>query len=70
MSEVEKLKPAGERMRRVIMWISETVKENPRRSRKNILREAEIKFDLSPLECEFLDSRLSEGNLTMEETGP
>ena len=60
MSDVEKLKPAGEKMRRVILWISETVRTYPQKNRLDILREAEIKFDLSPLECEFIESKLNE----------
>jgi len=60
MSEVEKIQPPGEKMRRVILWISETVKSNPEKSRSAILKEAEIRFDLSPKECEFLDTKLNE----------
>ena len=60
MSDGEKLKPAGEKMRRVILWISETVRTYPQKNRLDILREAEIKFDLSPLECEFIESKLNE----------
>lgn len=60
MSEVEKIKPAGEKMRRVVLWISETVQANPQKKRLDILREAEIQFDLSPRECEFIESKLNE----------
>jgi hypothetical protein len=60
MSEVEKLQPAGDKMRRVVMWISETVQTNPQKNRLDILREAEIKFDLSPRECEFIETKLNE----------
>jgi hypothetical protein len=60
MSEVEKLQPTGEKMRRVVQWISETVQTFPQKNRLAILREAEIKFDLSPRECEFVESKLNE----------
>jgi len=60
MSEVEKIQPTGEKMRRVVLWISETVQANPQKNRLDILREAEIKFDLSPRECEFVESKLNE----------
>jgi len=60
MSDVEKLQPAGEKMRRVVLWISETVQTSPQKNRLAILREAEIKFDLSPRECEFIESKLNE----------
>ena len=61
MSEVEKLQPTGDKMRRVVLWISETVQANPQKNRLDILREAEIKFDLSPRECEFVETKLNEG---------
>jgi hypothetical protein len=60
MSEVEKIKPPGEKMRRVVLWISETVQANPQKNRLDILREAEIQFDLSPRECEFIETKLNE----------
>ena len=60
MSEVEKIQPTGDKMRRVVLWISETVQANPQKNRLDILREAEIKFDLSPRECEFVESKLNE----------
>ena len=60
MSEVEKLQPTGEKMRRVVRWISETVQTYPQKNRLAILREAEIKFDLSPRECEFIEAKLNE----------
>lgn len=63
MSDVEKLQPSGDRMRRVIVWISEMVKENPHKSRTAILKEAEIRFDLSPRECEFLNTKLASNDL-------
>ena len=66
MSEVEKLQPTGEKMRRVVRWISETVQTYPQKNRLAILREAEIKFDLSPRECEFIESKLNE---SMNESG-
>jgi len=60
MSEVETIQPTGEKMRRVVLWISETVQANPQKNRLAILREAEIRFDLSPRECEFVESKLNE----------
>ncbi len=53
----EQLKPKGEKLRMAIRWISETYKENSGKGRKKILREAEIRFDLSPRECEFLNEK-------------
>ncbi len=53
----EDLKPKGEKLRMAIKWISETCKENPERRRKEIIQEAEMRFDLSPRECEFLNEK-------------
>jgi hypothetical protein len=53
----EQLKPKGEKLRMAIKWISETCKENPEKERKKVIREAEMKFDLSPRECEFLNEK-------------
>jgi hypothetical protein len=50
----EQLLPHGESIRKAVKWISEVTKENPEKSRKEIILEAELKFDLSPKECEFL----------------
>ena len=53
----EDLLPEGDKLRKAVKWLSETVKEHPGRSRKEIILEAEVKFDLSPKECEFLQKR-------------
>ena len=55
----EELLPEGEKLRKAVKWFSEMIKEHPERSRKDILMEAEIKFDLSPKECEFLNKKFS-----------
>ncbi|MEA2084531.1 MAG: hypothetical protein U9O82_09890 [Thermodesulfobacteriota bacterium] len=47
-------------MRKTIRWISETVQAHPEKSRQDIIREAEIRFDLSPTECSFLDQNFSD----------
>jgi hypothetical protein len=41
-------------MRKTITWISEMVQSHPEKSRHQIISEAEIRFDLSPKECDFL----------------
>ncbi len=53
----EELLPEGEKLRKAVRWFSEMIKEHPEKSRKEILSEAEIKFDLSPKECEFLNKK-------------
>jgi len=47
--------PLGkEKVRKALCWMSETLLENPEKKRAEVIREAEIRFDLSPAECEFL----------------
>lgn len=58
MSAAESIKPGGEKIRQAIRWISDNIKAHPEKTRRKILHEAEIRFDLSPLECEFINSKL------------
>jgi len=53
----EDLKPKGEKLRNAVRWISEVIKEDPQKDRKVVICEAEIRFDLSPKECEFLNRK-------------
>ena len=60
MTSAADTQPSGEKMRKTIRWISEIVQANPEKSRQDILKEAEIRFDLSPKECSFLDQNFSD----------
>jgi hypothetical protein len=53
----EELLPEGDRLRKAVKWLSEMVKEHPEKSRKEIILDAEVRFDLSPKECEFLQKK-------------
>ena len=53
----ETIRPHGEAIRRAVKWISEVIKENPDQDRREIIHEAELRFDLSPSECEFLNEK-------------
>ncbi len=61
MPETEAVTPEGERIRKAVRWICETIAEHPERERIAIVREAEIRFDLTPRECAFVHARLAEG---------
>ena len=50
----EDLLPRGEGLRRAIRWLSAQLRENPSVSRTKLVEEAGLRFDLSPLEVEFL----------------
>ncbi len=55
MSETDAIQPAGEKVRKALRWVSETSQSNPEKTRPQLIKEAEIRFDLSPKECCFLD---------------
>jgi len=46
--------PAGEDIRRAVKWISENLETNPDQSRMKLIEQAVFKFDLSPVDSEFL----------------
>ncbi len=48
------LLPEGEELRRAVKWVSRNLKEHPDRSAMTFVQEAIFKFDLSPLDAEFL----------------
>ena len=58
MSSVDEILPAGDKMKKTLCWISEMLKSHPEKNRGQIISEAEIRFDLSPKECDFVDRKL------------
>lgn len=48
------IQPEGEDLRRAVKWVSEERKYSPGKELKAIIREACMKFDLSPLDEDFL----------------
>ncbi len=62
------MQPSGDKMRKVLCWVSETLEAHPEKKRIDVFKEAEVRFDLTPRECEFLDSHFASEDLT-EESG-
>jgi len=58
MSSVDEILPSADRMKKALCWISETLRAHPEKNRQQIISEAEIRFDLSPKECDFIDRKL------------
>ncbi len=58
MADTECVTPHGERLRKAVVWVSEVLREKPERDRREVIREAEVRFDLTPKECRFLDQEL------------
>ncbi|MFA7382427.1 MAG: hypothetical protein WC001_03175 [Desulfurivibrionaceae bacterium] len=53
--------PAGsDKVKKALRWLSEELLNNPQKKRDTVLKEAEIRFDLSPAECEFLSKNFGE----------
>lgn len=48
------IQPEGEQIRKAVQWISEEKQDSPEKSRVKLIEEAGIKFNLSPLEVEYL----------------
>lgn len=46
--------PEGEEVRKAIKWISMCLEEKPDQSIAKLVEQAGFKFDLSPMESEFL----------------
>lgn len=48
------LQPEGEALRRAVRWISDQRRDNPQARLAKLIDEAAQRFDLSPLESEYL----------------
>lgn len=59
MGETDTTQPQGDKIRKAVRWISDTLREHPEKSRAMVVKEAEIRFDLTPRECAFLDQETS-----------
>ena len=54
-----KLPTGSDKVKKALRWMSEELLNSPQKKRATVLREAEIRFDLSPAECEFLTKNFS-----------
>jgi hypothetical protein len=52
------IQPEGEDLRKAVKWISEERKYNPDAIPSKLIEEACLKFDLSPMDAEYLASFL------------
>jgi hypothetical protein len=69
MASTDELQPQGEKMRRTVRWICETLRLYPEKERQAVISEAQVRFDLSPLEAAFISDKLGKW-LPEEECGP
>ncbi len=49
-----------EKLKKVIVWVSTKREEDPSLTLKEAFRKAEITFDLSPKECDFIERNFTE----------
>jgi hypothetical protein len=54
------IQPKGEDLRKAVKWISEERKYNPEKKLKALIEEACLKFNLSPMNADFLLRKLLE----------
>ena len=56
------IQPGGDKIRNAVKWIGQERKADPRKSTKALIEEAGMKYNLSPVEMEFLTRQLSESS--------
>ena len=54
------VEPAGEELRKAVKWISEARQDEPDKKLSKLIEEACMKFDLSPIDEDFLLRHLLE----------
>ena len=60
MTGDRRLPTGSDKVKKAIRWMSEELLNNPLKKRDAAIREAELRFDLSPAECEFLSKNFGE----------
>ncbi len=54
------IQPQGEDVRKAVKWVLEEASFHPEKAVGDLVRDACLKFDLSPIEAEFLTKTLLE----------
>ena len=49
---------SGEKLKKVLKWIADELAAHPEKKRNNVIMEAEVRFDLSPRDCQFVNDKL------------
>ncbi len=60
MGDTNSIQGFSANLKKAVCWIGETVQEHPEKSRRDIINEAELRFDLTPRECEFLNTKFTD----------
>ena len=54
------VQPAGEELRKAVKWISEARQDEPDKKLPKLIEEACMRFDLTPVDAEWLQRTLTE----------
>ena len=54
MSDQTPLKDKSASFKKALLWVAEIMQNQPERDRFSVLQEAQLRFDLTPPECDFL----------------
>lgn len=49
----------GDKLKKALTTLAELTERKPDKTRRELLQEIELQFDLSPTECEFLNKHFS-----------
>lgn len=60
MSDQTPLQSRSAKLKKALVWMAEHLETNPEKTRSRIVQEAELRFDLTPLECDFLHKHFSQ----------
>lgn len=58
MTSETPLQTTSSKLKKALIWLSETLHDHPEKTRQTVLCEAQLRFDLTPAECAFLDKEL------------
>ncbi|MCI5210931.1 MAG: hypothetical protein D3910_19585 [Candidatus Electrothrix sp. ATG2] len=47
-------------LQKAVRWIGEIMREHPEKNRNQVINEAQLRFDLTPAESEFLNHNFKE----------
>jgi hypothetical protein len=59
MSEQSPVHTKSTKLKKALTWMGETLRDQPEKKRHVVLQEAELRFDLTPMECDFLDKHFN-----------
>ena len=56
-------------LQQAVQWIGEVMRRSPEKRRNQVVNAAQLRFDLTPAECEFLNHNFKELTVEGERSG-